>query len=166
MSYDDGFCIWDFTPMVYFVVFLFIGLMLANLLPLVTITDGYKSDYKELYYAQAPFGVLYADTSGHSSGNFMWSSGDISTTLSENYVLKYWENGKILSMSLKASETPIVVDNTFRVEANYTIQHLQPIFEWFGEGFRENLTAANPHYTLHLPSLPENVTNHDWKVAP
>ncbi|MGD2090773.1 MAG: hypothetical protein PVH61_31665 [Candidatus Aminicenantes bacterium] len=103
--------------------------------------------YSDIYYAEAPFGVLYADVEGSTSGGFMWQSGSIDTKLSESYVVKYWEDGMLKSKSLDAEDTPIIVDGTFRL--NTTVITSQ--------------VYKKTRYTLHLPFLSENVTNYNWK---
>ena len=103
--------------------------------------------YNDLYYTEAPFGILYADTEGQYSGGFLWSSGSMDTKLSESYIVKYWVGNQLRSKALDADATPIIVDGTFRLNTTtFTSKLYQKV-----------------RYTLHLPYLPENVTNYDWK---
>jgi len=165
MSWEDGHSDLSFSGAIKWGLITIFVLILLSVIPLVSYSVGYQVEYQSLYYTQAPFGILYADTSGSINGNFIWISGSISTSLGEAYVIKYWQNGELLSTTLPANQVPIVVDGTFRLETNYTINQHQPIINLFGLGKGSIYNSTDsPTYILHLPSLPVNATGYSGVV--
>lgn len=112
------------------------------IIPVSFISTSYDVD---LYYTQAPFGVLYADISGH----FTWGSGSISTSPAEAYSIKYWQDSQLQSLTLDAVDTPIKVDGTFKLSITTV-----GAYDIYGL----HIGDKDDTYVLHLPYLPNNVT--------
>lgn len=111
--------------------------------------DGYttteKSVFVDCYRVTAPFGVITLE------GNFFIGSGSIEE--SEVYLIKYFENGYLKSMKLDAEDTPIIVDETFRLEIIYRVSGVTN-------------TVFIKKYILHIPFLPEvgeQITS-EWRI--
>jgi hypothetical protein len=134
---SDIFCVLTIIGM-----FTIIGVILISIIPINTVVT--KQDVN-LWYTQAPFGVIYSDI----SGSFVWGSGALSTSPGEAYSIKYWSNDQLKSLVLDARETPIVVDNSFKI--TITLTHSYNVFGL-------DIIEPKATYVLHLPSLPTNVS--------
>jgi hypothetical protein len=124
--------------------FIFGGLLTLGL----TVKTTTEIQYQTLWFAQAPFGSVYGD----ATGVFVWGSGSISTSPSSAYTVKYWSQDRtqLLSKTVDATNTPIVTDGTLRLET--TIIHHWNIYG------RRSIEEDTISYILHLPTLPENIT--------
>jgi hypothetical protein len=130
--------------LLFSLVFIF-GIEFLVLSAFAPVREVDENSIVDLWYTQAPFGVIYADVSGH----FVWGSGTLTTSPSEAYSAKYWKDGQLQSLVLDATETPIVVDGSFKLTISTPHQ-----FNLYGL----ELGTGEPTYILHLPYLPENVS--------
>jgi len=111
--------------------------------------DGYhiESEYWDLYYVEAPFGYMWVET----RGAFVFGCGRISSELHESYIIKYFDGDELLSKTMFAEETAVVVDETFRLEKELTYNKVKNLW-------RPMYIEKNPireRYIIHIPYLPE-----------
>ena len=153
-----------FNGVFFYVALVIAALVFGSFIPLIEVTLGYEQSFNDLFYAEAPFGILYTNTEGHSSGSFLWSSSTVTSSLGESYVVKYWQDNMLYSKTLDASSTPIVVDGTFRLEVNSKVVEDVPVCNLFD--LHDRTFTKFDGFVLHLPSLPANVSGYDWRSVP
>jgi len=114
--------------------------------PLVTQKWHKETTQHEIYYATLPFGFIYLE--GDMGGWFLGFSGQLGVT--ENYNIKYMDNGQLKTLVFKAEETPLIIDGTFQVERTVYWKTYY-IFFWRCHDQAPWLTE----YKIHIPCLPE-----------
>jgi len=130
--------------------------------PIVAITPE-PSNY-EVYYAEAPFGILWRST---TAGNLIFGNGR-TTSLQETYIIKFWdENNLLQSMTIDASNCGIAVDGSFKLtiaHKNYATYPFpaKPTWENYQQfyGYRDRIVVI-----LHLPGIPEMNQTANWIIV-
>jgi hypothetical protein len=112
-------------------------------IPVNVYTETYD---RNLYYVNAPFGNYGIDGEGH----FFLASGSTTLTTTEFYTVKFWSSdgpNVLKSLTLKANETPVIFDGTFKVEIS-----IRRAFSIYGF---ELCGIEVVSYKLHLPQVPD-----------
>jgi hypothetical protein len=125
----------------------------------LTTNDSVRTVEYPIYKATLPFGVI--TTSGEIDGGFVFGTGGFHGEMysEETYYIKYFDGEELKSLSLDASETPLVVDGSFTLEVTY-MTRTSWILIWKITCYEDEVVG----YRIHIPELPEvNMTlSEDW----
>jgi len=132
---------------------LVIGLSILCLVMGVVFWRGYYNEYEEsqyydLYYVDAPFGVLWVDV----EGRFIFASGTLDSELQETYIVKYFINGELHSTTFLANKITVVADGTFRLEKVIPYYDMEKLW-----GMQKHIKDPSRKiwWRIHIPSFPE-----------
>lgn len=119
---------YDFFQIVTFIVTVIFGLsipvmVIVGACSLISITDRHTevTEY-DVFYVDAPFGRFYGNT--HAEASCIGSS-KISTSPSEAYTLKYWDDDEIKTIVLDACSDSVhlTIDDNVSVTKIHSYRH-------------------------------------------
>lgn len=103
----------------------------------------------DIYYVNAPFGIVWVETTGSGSFLFMAGSLHLGSEVSETYIVKYLDNGELHTKTFDSTKIPIVPDGTFQLE--YSERWETHERNLFGTNLRGPYDKT---YRIHIPQLP------------
>jgi len=140
-----------------------IGILFLLMLQVAfTVQTSIVTKYHDIYQATLPFGII--QLSGDAQGTFFFGTGEFSSSITseEFYFIKYFDGKELKSLSLEADKTPIIIDETFRLEET-THQKYFYIFFW-------KINFSQPYVwnrKVHIPYLPEvnQTLTEKWEIS-
>lgn len=128
--------------------------LMGGLITLVASAHRYNEapEYFDIYATTTPFGFFSAQ--GEVSGGLFFFYGSIRG--SENYDVKYLQDGILRTVICNAEETDVIIDNTLRLER---IENTRVIWFWMWKIEQHR----GYDYKIHIPYLPEvDPITEDW----
>jgi len=128
--------------------------------------------FYDVYYAEAPFGVLWVETEGSFGFAFTFvfgfGYGTIRSNLQETYIVKYLIGDELHSIKLDAEQYPIIIDGTFRLEVQGW-QRRNTLFNSNATWRDYALDSYRPPdrdqiIGLHIPALPPINQTVKWNI--
>lgn len=131
--------------------------IISALFAQTTTTHYYTTESHDVYYASAPFGILWRETEGH----FVFGCGSIQTQLTETCTVKYMVGNELKTFNAKFGDITILVDGSFKFEQKNPM-HRDQHWLW---GTHE-IPEIPIVYVLHIPALPNiNGTTEQYTIV-
>jgi len=141
------------------ILFLLIIVIFPIIQMVATLRWHNETTYHEIYCATLPFGFIYLE--GDMSGSFFIGIGSVSgqVGMTENYNIKYIDEGQLKTLIFRAEEMPLIIDGTFQVEKTL---YWKTSYMYFWKT-REDAPWLT-EYQVHIPYLPElnQTLTEDW----
>lgn len=113
-----------------------------------------QSVFYSLYTVDAPFGILWRETTGSASIFIVFGTARLDTSLQETYNVKYFtdeNNIQMQTLQLKATDTTVMGDGKFSLEYRVTVTSvINPVY-----GNLTNSAERRVEYIIHIPKFPD-----------